>query len=76
MTMAIKQPSKSLSRVPYGYRGSANGKYVLKRDGKEVMRGTETEVWQYVQGRHSFSVDWAIKNEGYRIEPEVPQLAG
>jgi hypothetical protein len=44
--------------------------YILKRDEKEIMRGTEIECWDYIHNNHSYSVSWAIKWEGYSIEEE------
>jgi hypothetical protein len=59
--------------VSYPYKASPNagcgasGQYVLLRYGKEVMRGTEGEVWQYIHRNHCYSVDHALKYEGYSI---------
>lgn len=51
------------------YPKSPSGQYVLRRDGQEVMRGTEDEVWQWLHRNHSYSVDHALRHEGYSIEP-------
>jgi hypothetical protein len=44
--------------------------WILKRDGKEVVRGTELECMQYIHQNHCYSVDHAIKYEGYTLEEE------
>jgi hypothetical protein len=51
------------------YPRSPSGQYVLSRDGKEVMRGTEDEVWRWIHKNHSFSIDYALRHEGYAIAP-------
>ena len=46
---------------------------VLKRDGKEVFKGTELECVQYVHKSHGFSFDHAVKHEGYSLHcADVP----
>lgn len=42
---------------------------VLRRDGEEVKRGTEAELFQYLHRTHSFSVQHALKHEGYELLP-------
>ncbi len=54
-------------RVPAG-PGLPAGTHVLKRDGAEVARGTEQQVWKHLHDNTSCSVDWALKHEGYSIE--------
>jgi hypothetical protein len=54
----------------YPYPRSPNGRYVLSRDGAEVMRGTEGELWRYLHTTHSYSVEHALRFEGYAIVPE------
>ena len=44
--------------------------FILKRDGKEIMRGTELECWDYILKNTHASVSWAIKYEGYSIETD------
>lgn len=53
----------------YGYERSDSGSYVLERDGKEVARGTEQEVWKYLHRSHGYSVSHALRHEGYSIRP-------
>lgn len=53
----------------YHYEASPIDYYALKRDGKEVQRGTEGFLWWWLQNNHSYSVDHALKNEGYSIVP-------
>lgn len=43
--------------------------FILSRDGKEVMRGSEFAVLDFIHNRHSFSMDHAIKYEGYSVTP-------
>lgn len=52
--------------------GAVEAHLVLRRDGEEVMRGTELEVWDYIYRNHSYSVLHACTHEGYSIEPEGP----
>lgn len=56
------------------YPKSVNGRYVLKRDGNELARGTELDVWSYIHQYHSFSVEHALRCEGFTIEPELRKL--
>ncbi len=53
----------------YPYDRSPSDQYVLTRDGKEVTRGTEQQVWAWMHRNVSSSVDHALKHEGYRITP-------
>ncbi len=55
----------------YGYGPSETGRYVLFHDSCEVMRGTEAEIWKELH-RHPYSVEHALRHEGYHIEAEVP----
>lgn len=61
-------PHKSL----YGYDESQVNRYELTRDGATVHVGTEQECWAFIHARHSYSVDWALRYEGYRMTPVVP----
>lgn len=45
--------------------------FVLKRDGKVVLRGSEIECMRYVHQTHGFSFAWALAYEGYTIETEA-----
>ena len=54
----------------YNYGYSPTNDYVLTRDGKEVHRGTEESVWQYLHSNHGYSVSHALQFEGYKIEPK------
>jgi hypothetical protein len=54
----------------YPYNKSLNGSYILLRDGVEVMRGFEQDVWRWIHQRHSFSVSEALLNQGYSMVPE------
>jgi hypothetical protein len=53
----------------YPYPSSPSGQYVLTRDGKEIMRGTEYEIWEWMHSHLSYSVDHAFRYEGYKITP-------
>lgn len=48
--------------------GSVDAQLVLRRDGAEVMRGTELEIWDWIHRNHSYSVHHACRWEGYSIE--------
>jgi hypothetical protein len=52
----------------YGYRSSPSNKYTLFRDGETILSGTEQDLWKYLHAHHCYSVDHAIKHEGYRIQ--------
>jgi hypothetical protein len=40
----------------------------VRRDGKLLFRGpSESECWGWLQRHTSYSVDWAMKYEGYTI---------
>lgn len=54
----------------HGYEKSETGKYVLTRDGRAILVGTEQECWAYIHERHCYSVDHAIRWEGYSIQPK------
>jgi hypothetical protein len=43
--------------------------FVLSQDGKEIFQGIENECYIKLQKIQSFSADWAMKYEGYKIEP-------
>lgn len=57
------------------YPTSSSGQYILKRDGREVMRGTEQEIWQWIHRNHSYSIDHALRYEGYSIVPATSARA-
>ena len=43
--------------------------YTIKRDGREVKRvESELEVIAYFHRTHAYSMDYALKYEGYTIE--------
>lgn len=56
-------------QAPVTYPKSPSGQYVLKRDGREVTHGTEDEIWKWLHNNHGYSVDHALRYEGYSIEP-------
>ena len=41
--------------------------HILSRDGQEIMRGTSFECTEYIHKNHSFSLDHAIRYEGYTM---------
>lgn len=53
----------------YGYQVDADGLCVLLRDGIEVLRGREQDAWRHLHRSHSYSVDHALRFEGYAIVP-------
>ena len=57
----------------YPYKPSPIGLYVLMHDGREVIKGSEDLLWCHIHRRHSFSVEHALKYEGYSIKPlDIP----
>src|SRR5580704_4640067 len=59
---------------PRTFRGqwphSPDDRYILSHDGKRVMSGTSFEIAAYIHRMHSYSVDHALKYEGYSVRPE------
>lgn len=54
----------------YPYQAPAtSGPWILKRDGVEIITGTEQDCWTWLHSHCSCSVDWALKYEGYSITP-------
>lgn len=46
--------------------------YQLLRNGEEVYRGTEQECVKYIHDNHSFSLAWAERHEGYKMQAICP----
>jgi len=69
----LKQKAYATSnpKRDYPYISSPSGRYILSRDGKIVTRGTEQEIWKYLHTTHGYSVEHAIKYEGYKIQPDL-----
>lgn len=42
--------------------------FILKRDNKEVMRGSEIACLDYIHNNHCYSMEHACKYEGYSLE--------
>lgn len=57
------------------YPSSPSGQYVLTRDGQEIIRGTEEEIWRWMHRNHSYSINHALRYEGYAIAP-VENVSG
>lgn len=53
------------------YPNSPTGRYILYRDGVEIAKGKEADLWRYLHRASSSSVYWALRYEGYSIRPEV-----
>ena len=52
----------------YPYQNTReDGPYLLLRDGKEILTGTEGECWTWIHSHTPFSVDHALRYEGYSI---------
>jgi hypothetical protein len=60
----------------YPYEKSSSGMYLLKRDGRDVLLGTEQDIWQYIHQHHAYSVEHALRYEGYSIEPVSSNPSG
>ncbi len=56
-------------RKRYGRSANAD-RWILLRDGKEVMRGSSFDVAKYIHRNHSYSLDHALKYEGYKMVKE------
>jgi hypothetical protein len=41
--------------------------FILKRDGEEVARGDEFALLKFIQRKHSYSMDHALRYEGYSV---------
>jgi hypothetical protein len=44
-------------------------RYNLRRDGRTILTGTEIECWGYIHWNHAYSIEHALKYEGYTITP-------
>ena len=51
-------------------RSRARTVFVLRRDGVEVARGDEFALLQYVHRTHGFSMQHALRYEGYAVDAE------
>lgn len=47
--------------------------YEVRRDGKLLFVGPEAECWHFIHKHTSYSVDWAMKYEGWTITPKFPE---
>lgn len=43
--------------------------FILYRDGKEIMKGSEIAIMDYIHNNHCYSFDHACAYEGYSIKP-------
>lgn len=74
----VRMPDLGTHDVPWALvsssleLGAVEARLVLKRDGAEVMRGSELEIWDWIHQHHSYSIFHACRYEGYSIEPEAP----
>ncbi len=72
MRQKLASKGAAVKNVPAPlYPSSPVGLYVLRLDGAEVMRGLEIACWNYIHRVHPFSVDHAIRHEGYSMEPLI-----
>jgi len=58
----------TLSKLATAY-ANKEGNYILSKNGTETFRGTESECYHKLQRSQSQSADWAMKYEGWKIEP-------
>jgi hypothetical protein len=65
-----RRPAPSRSAT---YPVSPTGQYVLTRDGREIMRGTEQAIWSWMHANLGYSVEHALRHEGYRIAPATAE---
>lgn len=45
-------------------------RYELTRDGKHETSGTYIEIMNYIHSTHSYSLDWALRHEGFVMTEE------
>jgi len=64
-----QRPAPQRSSRPYPYDPSPSDQYVLTRDGREVTRGSEAEIWAWMHSNLGYSIDHALRHEGYTITP-------
>jgi len=43
--------------------------FILSRDNKEVMKGSEIDILDYIHNNHCYSLDHACAFEGYSVKP-------
>lgn len=56
--------------MSYPYPYSPSGLYILARDGKPLFRDTEQACWAWLHRHHGFSVEHALRHEGYSMTPD------
>lgn len=44
--------------------------YILRRDGREVIRGSAYDIYTYIHKTHSYSTSNACQYEGYTVEKD------
>lgn len=64
------ESERHLRMAQYNYFRSTCDQYILSRDGVAQMAGTEAEVWDFIHKNHCYSVEHALKYEGYTITPQ------
>jgi hypothetical protein len=51
----------------YNYKKSPSNSYVLSRDGKVILRGTEQDAWKWLLANTPHSVGHCLAWEGYKL---------
>jgi hypothetical protein len=51
----------------YDYKKSPSNSYVLSRDNKVILRGTEQDAWKWLHSHTPHSVGHALMWEGYKL---------
>jgi hypothetical protein len=59
-----------MDREDYGYTSSPTNRYILSRDNKEIIRGSEEECWRWIHRNTPQSVSYALEFGGYKMAPE------
>ena len=68
--LAAKASQKKAVQPPgQPVAGNWTGPSLVKHDGVTMFSGTHNECFKYIMDNQPFSVDWAMKNEGWEIVP-------
>src|SRR5258706_10834233 len=69
--------ARAKKRAPHARTPSSKHKsdhFLLLHDGKFVMAGSSFEIARYIHRNHSYSVDHALKYEGYKMVPSARKM--
>lgn len=68
----MKRHAQTVAEVESLYPYEPAEVYSLRRDGVELLRGTERECWAHIHGTFASSVHHALRFEGFEMVPVPP----